>query len=272
MSVISRFKALLFGSVAVTPQAASRAAAPHAHEPTPPPGEGFRATLEPDAQGRYFVWKDATAMAVFYDRDAAVQAAAKWAADEPKAKPIDPWNGHNPDAPAMVTESPPCQAFAPRQTWAVSDGALGDGKWHVWKPAEGLETISPEGWATQEDAQAEVDRRNAMVARFDPDEYAEPAFSPPRDESGHSSGFGVDLGDGLTAAKLAQDPEVRPEPTNPEREAARASGARWWVEGPKADGLFYVYTWDAGGRADPRKGYTRRRNAQAVVNARLEDG
>lgn len=261
MSVISRFKALLFGSVAVTPQAASRAAAPHAHEPTPPPGEGFRATLEPDAQGRYFVWKDATAMAVFYDRDAAVQAAAKWAADEPKAKPIDPWNGHNPDAPAMVTESPPCQAFAPRQTWAVSDGALGDGKWHVWKPAEGLETISPEGWATQDDAQAEAYRRNAMVARFDP-----------QDESGHSPGFGVDLGDGLTAAKLAQDPPAPIVAANPEREAARASGARWWVEGPKDDGLFWVYTWDRKEQADPVKGYTRRRNAQAIVNARLEDG
>lgn len=204
MSVISRFKALLFGSVAVTPQAASRAAAPEAHNPTPPPGEGWRATSEPDAQGRYFVWKDATAMAVFYDRDAAQAAADKWRADEPQAPEIDPWTGHQKEAEA------------------------------------------------------------ALAAQ---------------DESGHSPGFGVDLGDGLTAAKLAQEPALITESPpcqmaapNPEREAARASGARWWVEGPKADGLFWVYTWDRAGLADPRKGYTRRRNAQAVVNARLEDG
>lgn len=202
MSVISRFKALLFGSVAVTPQAASRAAAPANHEPQAPDGTGWRATTKPDAQGRYFVWKDMTAMAVFYDADAAQAAADKWRADEPQAPEIDPWKGHQKEAEA------------------------------------------------------------ALAAQ---------------DESGHSPGFGVDL--------PAQEPDKvipagdgdRPTlPThagfNPEREAARASGARWWVEGPKDDGLFWVYTWDRKEQADPVKGYTRRRNAQAIVNARLEDG
>lgn len=80
------------------------------------------------------------------------------------------------------------------------------------------------------------------------------------DESGHSAGFGPDETDAQ-----AED--------NPERQAARAQGLRWWVEGPKDDGLFWLYTRDPRtDLAEPVKGYTRRRNAQAVANDRLADG
>jgi len=51
-----------------------------------------------------------------------------------------------------------------------------------------------------------------------------------------------------------------------EREAARIAGLAYWVEGPKADGLFWLYhrkTPDD--LAEPVRGYTRRRNAQAAA-------
>jgi len=48
------------------------------------------------------------------------------------------------------------------------------------------------------------------------------------------------------------------------RKSAQLDGLAYWVEGPKADGLFWLYhrkTPDD--RAEPVRGYTRRRNAQA---------
>lgn len=169
---------------------------------------------------------------------------------------------------AVDTVAPAEDAPPPGSGWRVAPKQNHRGHWIVWEDDRAMGAF-----VDREAAHSWVNRMSNNPPEPPaplPADYSTTVPSPALrqrdglDESGHSQGFGVGDAPDETDAQ-AED--------NPERRAARAQGLRWWVEGPKDDGLFWLYTRDPRtDLAEPVKGYTRRRNAQAVANDRLADG
>lgn len=187
------------------------------------------------------------------------------------------------DTVAQAEDAPP-----PGSGWRVAPKQNHRGHWIVWEDNRAM------GAFVDREVAHDWVRRMSNNPPEPPvpvplDDYATTVPSPALrerdglDESGHSQGFGVTDAQRIDPAWADAEPPAQeydaPQETdaqaedNPERRAARAQGLRWWVEGPKDDGLFWLYTRDPRtDLAEPVKGYTRRRNAQAVANDRLADG
>lgn len=132
-----------------------------ANEP-PPPGNGWRVG-DQDSEGKWTVWRGDRKIAAFWDENEAAEWARVMNAD-PVVNPVlsDSHycvNCHSRDVAACCP-----QRVWIAELWRVSDGALADGLWHIWRPDMDLRSLIGT-WETQEAAQREADRRNREARR-----------------------------------------------------------------------------------------------------------
>lgn len=275
----------------------SKAALAHAHEQAeiarlkginrdPPPGEGWRVAPQ-DSEGKWTVWKDDRPIASFWREFEAADMVVRL-----NGRPAGTLDG---EYCVMCGSRETLEAIQGRghvsccperrivrEVWTVTGEKLATGQWHIFKPAEGLDTITDDGWLTRAEAQNEADRRNLREALIRVD-FAD-----------LEANVMADLSEGLTAAKLARpfadtrQPEdvVRLDPYV-ERATQRAAGldftpaireiretkAEWLnvtiPEGVKAvvgplrnpdDGKWYTFD-----RAGPMRGYSHRSDANRAA-------
>lgn len=248
------FLAALFGGP-------SKRALAHAHEQAeiarlkglnrePPPGDGWRLAPQ-DSEGKWTVWNGPRPMASFWDENEAAEWARRQNRDPGRPNPVDRDDGkycvncgsHEMDDSLKARGYVSCcpERYVIPELWHVTADRLATGNWHLWRPDEGLPSITDDSWADKADARHEADHRNLLAFRNAVVKPAALAGSPDAadalaygltaaklaatDESGHSPGFGVEW-------KHAPDPRTR--------HVADAAPATEWdgVEPPRDLGRF----------------------------------
>jgi len=208
-----------------------------ANEP-PPAGNGWRVG-DMDSEGKWTVWNGPARIAAFYDADTATAWARAQNTDKPTGKPIQRDDGKycvncgstETDASVKARCYHSCcpeRQIIP-QLWHVSDGPLATGKWHLWQPGAGLESLERHGWGDMQGARLECDRRNLLA-----DKKEREAADPKAAAAALAAFLDVPIPAGVVA-----------------------------VVGPlrsPTDGLWWVFT-----TAGPRKGYFNRTKAGAYA-------
>lgn len=196
-----------FGILARLFNGPSTGALAHAHEQAeiarlkdlnrdPPPGEGWRVAPR-DSEGKWTVWKDARPIASFWAEHEAADMVVRLTGRAPETLDGEycvNCGSHATDAALEARGKVSCcpERHVIPEVWKVTDSRLATGQWHVFRPADGLDTITDDGWDLRIGAQIEADQRNRAAEML-------------RLQSAPQSPDGVDaLAYGLTAARLAQ--------------------------------------------------------------------
>lgn len=170
----------------------------------PPPGNGWRLAPQ-DSEGKWTVWSGPRPMASFWDENEAAEWARRMNRDPGRPNPVEREDGkycvncrsHETDESLKARGYLSCcpERYVIPEAWAVTD-KLATGQFHLWRPADGLPSVTDDSWADRADAAHEADHRNLLEFRNVALKPAALAGSPDAADA---------LAFGLTAAKLAQE-------------------------------------------------------------------
>lgn len=235
----------------------------------PPPGEGWRVG-DQDSEGKWTVWNGPRKIASFWDENEAAEWARAQNRDPGPPNPVHWEDGkycvncgsHETDDSLKARGYVSCcpERYVIPEVWHVTD-KLATGQYHLWRPLDGLETITDDSWADKADARHEADHRNLLAHRP------------------HPAALKEDLGDGVwrdvapeeaqAAAKAALRPLMGP------ASEGRALRRADFLNVPIPDGVRMVVgplkspddgNWWTFDRNGPVRGYTRKTNAQAAAD------
>lgn len=258
----------------------------------PPPGEGWR-VADQDSEGKWTVWNGPRPVASFWDENDAA-AMARRNNQDPRPNPVHRDDGkycvncgsHETDASLKARGYVSCcpERYVIPEVWEVSAGRLATGEYHLWKPGEGLPTVTDDSWPERADAQAVADRRNRL-AQIVP---APGVYRP--DQGKPTTPEMADVVDAIRnspepyVARALHDAQTRGTsvttgrltgPTPEERARYKAEAKAEFLNVPVPDGLRMVvgphkspddYLWWTFDRSGPVRGYTRKSNAQAAAD------
>lgn len=151
---------------------------------TPPPGDGWRCGFSGVDPAPWTVWNGPTRVAAFPTFMQAQDYARRQNIDAGTPAPVlDPERycavcGSRETAVSLRARGfPSCcpDRYFIRRVWAVTADPVGDPpRFRLWRPADGLETLTLESWANRRHAQAVADVRNKEAARATLERALEP--------------------------------------------------------------------------------------------------
>jgi hypothetical protein len=254
----------------------SKRALAHAHEQAeiarlrainsePPPGVGWR-VADQDSEGKWTVWNGPRPVCSFWDENEAAAYARRQNRDPGRPNPVMREDGkycvncgsHETDDSLKARGYVNCcpERYVIPEVWHVSADRLATGQFHLWRPVDGLESMSDTGHDTHAAAQKDADARNIALHREAQRAAADNGYAPEQ------------IAD--PDAYMRRTPPALPDWTE-RRAAARAA----FVDVPIPDGLRAVVgphkspddgNWWVFDRGGPVRGYTRKTNAQAAAD------
>lgn len=139
----------------------------------PPPGVGWRLAPQ-DSEGKWTVWNGPRPMASFWDENEAAEWARRMNRDPGRPNPVEREDGKycvncrsrettdSLKARGYVSCCP--ERYEVLEAWQVTD-KLATGQFHLWRPADGLPSVTDDSWADRADAAHEADHRNLLAHR-----------------------------------------------------------------------------------------------------------
>lgn len=210
----------------------------------PPPGNGWRLAPQ-DSEGKWTVWNGPRPVASFWDENEAAEWARRKNAD-PRPNPVQRDDGkycvncgsHETDESLKARGYVSCcpERYVIPETWHVSADRLATGHYHVWRPADGLPTITDDSWPEKAEAQRRADVLN-LEAHIADNLAPRSPDGVNLDKAGWARAefLNVPIPDGV---RMVVGPRKSPDDGN------------WW-------------TFD---RSGPVRGYTRKTNARAAAD------
>jgi hypothetical protein len=252
-----------------------------ANEP-PPPGIGWRVG-DQDSEGKWTVWNGPRKIAAFWDENDAAEWARKQNRDPGRPNPVQREDGkycvncgsretdESLKARGYVSCCP--ERYVIAETWAVTADRLATGQFHLWRPADGLESITDGGWDERAGAQHEADHRNLLAHR------PHAAIRPTTPEMS-AMVDAVAPAPGVYSPEQIADPDAYmrrtpPALARPDWTERKAAALAAFIDVPIPDGVRMVVgphkspddgNWWTFDRNGPVRGYTRKANAQAAAD------